>query len=171
MCAGCRLLLMDAPPRMVGGHLSVRAAYVHSGLAKQIVHDLKYRGLAGRATALAPGMAANLPAGAASLIPIPRSIVRRLQLGVDPGLELAQAVGRITGLPIRRSLALPLWQARHAGKGRDHRAPVQFRAREPARPGSVIVDDVVTTGATLIAATTVLGPGVIGAISATTAGV
>ena len=50
---------------MVGEHLIVRAAYVHTGLAKRIVHDLKYRGLVGRAAILAPGMAANLPLEAA----------------------------------------------------------------------------------------------------------
>ena len=162
---------MAAPARMVGEQLIVRAAYVHTGLAKRIVHDLKYRGLVGRAAILAPGMAANLPVEATSLVPIPRSLVRRLQIGVDPGLELGLAVSRLTGLPLNRLLAPPLWQARHAGKGRDRRAPVQLRARKPADPGAVIVDDVVTTGATLTAAAAVLGPGVIGAVSATAAGV
>ncbi|NNC93576.1 MAG: hypothetical protein HKN80_13920 [Acidimicrobiia bacterium] len=156
---------------MVGGALVVRGAFAHIGMAKRLVHDLKYRGLVGRVTALAPTMATNLPADAAVLVPVPRSVVRRLQLGIDPGLELALAVSGLTGLPVGRDLAPPLWRARHAGKGRDRRAPVRFTARRPSRSGTVIVDDVVTTGATLVAAHRALGPGVIGAITATSAGV
>ena len=48
LCVGCRRSLMEAPSRMVGEHLIVRAAYVHTGLAKRLVHDLKYRGLVGQ---------------------------------------------------------------------------------------------------------------------------
>jgi predicted amidophosphoribosyltransferase len=156
---------------LVGGSLVVRGAFVHNGLAKRLVHDLKYRGLARPVRALAPAMAANLPTGTTALVPVRRSIVRRLQLGVDPGLELALEVAALSGVPVDRVLDPPLWQARHAGKGRDRRAPVRFAARRPARPGTVIVDDVLTTGATLVAAHRALGRGVIGAVTATSAGV
>jgi predicted amidophosphoribosyltransferase len=156
---------------MVDATLAVRAAFLHAGLAQRLIHDLKYRGLVARAAAFAPAMAANLPTDAAILVPVPRSIVRRLQLGIDPGLELAIAVGRLTGLPVSRALAAPLWRARHAGKVRDRRTSVEFVARQPAGDGSIIVDDVVTTGATLRAARRAVGPGVIGAITATSAGV
>lgn len=135
------------------------------------MHDLKYRGIVGRAAALAPAMAANLPPDAGALVPVPRSAVRRLQLGIDPGLELAREVGRISGLPVTQSLARPLWRASHAGKGRQGRSPVQFQAQTRTPGGAVIVDDVVTTGATLEAAARALGAEVIGSITATGAGV
>lgn len=149
----------------------MRAAYLHQGLARRLVHDLKYRGIAARAAALAPAMATNLPPGAVALVPVPRSAVRRLQLGVDPGLELARAVGRLTGLAVVPALARPVWRARHAGKRRDHRSPVRFRTRAPTPEGAVIVDDVVTTGATVAAAAVALGGATLASITATSAGV
>jgi predicted amidophosphoribosyltransferase len=149
----------------------VRAAYLHQGLARRLIHDLKYRGIVARAVALAPAMAANLPPGTSALVPVPRSAVRRLQLGVDPGLELAKAVARLTGLAVVPALARPIWRARHAGKRRDHRSPVHFRVRTAAPAGVVIVDDVVTTGATVVAAASALGGAALGSITATSAGV
>ncbi|MGI9649097.1 MAG: hypothetical protein ACR2OI_11305 [Acidimicrobiia bacterium] len=171
LCPPCAGSLTPASPRVVGPGLVVWAAYLHQGLARRLVHDLKYRGIAARAAALAPAMAANLPTGAGALVPVPRSVVRRLQLGVDPGLELAREVGRLTGLAVVPALSRPVWRARHAGKRRDSRAPVHFLARTVTPGGAVIVDDVVTTGATLAAAASALGGGTIGSITATGAGV
>lgn len=171
LCRVCAGLLMAGPVRFVGSGLEVKAAYQHSGLAQRLVHDLKYRAVIGAARALAPAMARNLPPAAAVLVPVPRSVSRRLQLGIDPALELANVVGRIARLPVERSLRAPLWRPRRAGKGRDRRLPVQFSAHSPGRLGTVIVDDVVTTGETIAAAVAALGPGSIGAITATSAGV
>ncbi len=171
LCRNCRADLCSPSPRLVAPGLIVQAAYQHSGVARSLVHDLKYRGLASRAAVLGPPMAALLPDSATALIPVPRALNRRIRFGVDPALELSRVLSRITGLPTDRRLRAPAWRSHHAGKARDRRLPVRFSARPGCRPGSVIVDDVITTGGTISAARVALSDRVVGAVVATSAGV
>ncbi|MDH3606680.1 MAG: hypothetical protein OER12_06765, partial [Acidimicrobiia bacterium] len=125
----------------------------------------------GPAAVLALAMAAFVPASAEALVPVPRALNRRVRFGVDPALELARAVGRLTGLPVHQALRPPAWRSHHAGKRRDRRAPVTFVRVGQPKPGMIIVDDVITTGATLAAAGAALGGEQQAAIVATNAGV
>jgi predicted amidophosphoribosyltransferase len=119
------------------------------------VHHLKYRGLTGYADLVAALLSPRAPL--APLVPIPRALTRRVRYGIDPGRALAQRLSRITGAPVASLLGVPLHTTRRAGG--DHRRPVlPFRIRGPLPPGLVLVDDVVTTGATLESAIRSLGP-------------
>lgn len=146
-------------------------AFRHDGLARTLIHDLKYRGLRPVAHLMASEMAGDIPAAASTLVPIPRVTLRRLSLGVDPALELAYALSRLTGLPTVPSLRAPAWGRRHAGRSQTDRHPVGFALRGAVPAGSVLIDDVVTTGATLVSAAAAAGPSVIGAVTATGASV
>jgi hypothetical protein len=77
-------------------------------------------------------------------------------------------VGRAAGLPVVCALAPAWWHRRRAGEAGAPRGRPRFRARRPAPPGAVLVDDVVTTGMTLGAAAEALG-GVPRALTATAA--
>ena len=141
---------------MVRG-LVVQSAFVHRGPARLLVHRLKYEGLAGAAEPLAVRMAELLPADATGLVPIPRSLVRRVRYGIDPAHELARRLAFVTGLPVIRGLRAPLAARRHAGKSRTLRTSPRLSADRPVGRGAVLIDDVVTTGSTLEAAVDALG--------------
>lgn len=164
LCPRCVGRLRPAPERVVAGSVVVRPALVHAGPARALVHALKYRGVLAAAAALGSAMAPLVPAGAV-LVPIPRVGWRLLRHGVDPAVELAAAVARITGQPVARALSAPMWGRSRAG--RRHGFAPCFRAVGADTVGPVVlVDDVVTTGTTIEVAAA-LFPQVMAAVTAT----
>lgn len=163
LCERCRRSLRPAPDRFLEGVGLVRSAYLHEGTARRLVHLLKYRGVVAAAALLAEGIAPLVPAGAV-LVPLPRVGARRLRYGVDPASELARRVAAVTGAPVWEGMIAPVWGRRRAG--RHHREVLRFRSWSPAPPRALLVDDVVTSGATLMAAAKAV-PGVVGALTAT----
>jgi predicted amidophosphoribosyltransferase len=149
------------------GGLAVASAFVHDGSAASLVHRLKYDGIEGAAAILARAMAELVPADAECLVPVPRAVGRRWRYGIDSGQALAVRVGDLTGLPVRAVLARPLWHPRQAGKARDERRRRSYRRKERVS-GAVVIDDVITTGATVSAAAHAVGD-VIGGVTATRA--
>jgi predicted amidophosphoribosyltransferase len=135
----------------------VRPALVHEGVARSLVHRLKYDASPAVASVLAAAMAPLVPADAAALVPVPRVIARRWRYGVDPARELTFALGARIALPVVDALRPAVWTARRAGPGGRPRGHPRFTAVGPAPESAVLVDDVLTTGATLAAAAAVLG--------------
>lgn len=130
---------------------------------------MKYQGVRAVAAALAPAMAAGVPAHSRALVPIPRSFPRRIRYGIDPGWELAVAVHRLTGLRVVECLRPDFFHRPNAGRGRPTRSEPGFVLRRSPPPCHVLVDDVLTTGLTLETAHSVLGASAVGAITATRA--
>lgn len=171
LCEWCRIDARETPERVVPGVGVVVSAYRHAGPPRRLVHHLKYRAVAPAAMILARQMAPKLDRWDVSpvLVPVPRLGWRRIRYGVDPALELARSLAAITGLSVWSGLAAPFWGRSRAG--RQHGSAPEFRLR-PSRPVPgpvVLVDDVVTSGATLRSAAAVLD-GVIGGCTATGAG-
>lgn len=168
-CAVCESKLRDGPSRGLAPGFVVAAAYLHEGLARALVHRLKYRSDPGPAPLLGVAMAAKLPPWAEALVPVPRARLRRWRYGIDPAVELARAISDSSLLPVVPALAPPLWWPPHAAGSRTERRGPPFRVLSPPPSGAVLVDDVLTSGATLLAACSALGGGVGAALVATTA--
>jgi predicted amidophosphoribosyltransferase len=150
--------------------LLVGSGFVHQGPARVLVHRLKYQGIRSAAGILAEGMAQAMEGMEGPLVPVPRVILRTWKYGVDPGRELAAALAALTGSELVDVVRAPLWAPMHAGRRRRWRRAAQFAAG-PSPPGTILlVDDVLTTGATLRAARQAVGESAIYGVTATSAG-
>ena len=157
LCDACRLGLRGASEVSVGDDLVGVAGYVHEGTARRLVHALKYRAVVAAAAPLADAMADRIPRTTTALVPIPRARLRAFRYGIDPAAVLADAVGQRTGLPVVTGIRPRWWWRPHAGRNREERSFIVFEATgHPVPRGSALVDDVLTTGATAIAAAAAL---------------
>jgi ComF family protein len=158
LCAACRRKLhwLGGEPVLIEG-LEVWAPLAYEGPARELVRALKYRA----ADRLAAGMAAQMAANAAQdflegvLVPVPLHRSRLRRRGFNQAQVLARELARRAALPVEDCLELPSRRAPQAGRPRAERLGERLgirlrdRARAPRR--AVLVDDVVTTGATIAA--------------------
>lgn len=131
------------------------APFCHDGASRQLMHLLKYQGVIQYAQLVAEMLASRLPGS--PLVPIPRALSRRLKYGVDPALLIAREVSARNGQPVIGALSPPIHTRRRAG-GDHHRPVAPFRVREQPRTPVILIDDVVTTGRTILSAVAALGP-------------
>jgi predicted amidophosphoribosyltransferase len=169
-CGFTRLLrLGDAATcsECVGWPAHLRRAaspFLHQGIAAECVRGLKYRGW----TALAPFMGRCMADDArrlaearpAALVPVPLAASRRRERGFNQAELLAEALAATTGWPVVRLLVRPTGGPALARVGRRERSRLAARsyivtdtsrreaAAPPLRDRALLVDDVITTGAT-----------------------
>ncbi len=157
LCTRCARRLASAEPLLGRGAPGLDRAWSsapHEDVARGLVAALKFRQLlpvaglmADRIQWLAP---AHMLSGA--VVPVPPAPARLRRRGFDPAGELAAALAERLDAPLERCLSRRGGR-RQVGRRRAERVghPPQIRARGRAPRSVMLVDDVLTTGATLTA--------------------
>lgn len=165
LCGGCRrdmpwLGSRDAP---------VYSPVAYAGPARDLVLALKFHGRVAAAKVMAAQIAANAPPGLldGTLVPVPAHRARRRQRGFDPAALLARELARRTRLPVLAALVREDGpRDGQVGRTRDARlAGPDVRLRRRVDAPVLLVDDVVTTGATLRACAAALDTGAVAALT------
>lgn len=129
----------------------------YKGQAKALIHELKFSRLRGAAEPIADMMANVIPRNIV-ITHVPTATTRVRQRGYDQSALIARALAAKTG-GTYLSLLARMGQQRQLGSGRKARkAQIEgaFIAIATAPASILLVDDVVTTGATLEACALVL---------------
>lgn len=152
--------LADPPP-----FGRARAAVIYGEVASTIVSRLKYGDrpeLARFCARLMAGAGHQLWAEAPMLVPVPLHRARQRERRYNQSAELAQQIGRLTGLDVDAALVQRIRKTRQqvglSGDGRQRNVAGAFAVHPDALVRTrgrrvVLVDDVYTTGATVKAVT------------------
>lgn len=155
VCTRCARRLAGADPLEGGGAPGLDRAWssaLHEGVARDLVAALKFRRLlpaaelmADRIHWLAPGALLS-----GTIVPVPTAPLRSAIRGFDPAAEIAAALAQRTELPLQACLARR-GGGRQVGKRRADRIghPPRIQAKGKVPRSVLLIDDVLTTGATL----------------------
>ncbi len=168
-CAPCRT---NPPP-----YDYARSAALYEGQLREAIHALKFAGrraIAGPLGDLAAAQcAASLPGGIDALIPVPLARERERERGFNQAALLARRIARYLDAPVRSSWLVRTRPTRPQSElsAAERRANVHDAFRASGRVAGcdvLVVDDILTTGATLDACARALraaGAGRIGVLT------
>ncbi len=156
ICSACVDALDPAvvPPLLAVESSSVLCSY--SGVGAKIVQALKFRNNRQVLGPLVDALAASVPDDFDAIVAVPSHPQRRRERGFDIPELMAKRLSKALGVP----LATPLSRVDNGaqtGRPRSERQGVEFRAADRVPERVLLVDDVVTTGATAVSCALTLG--------------
>ncbi len=155
----CDRCVDQLEPPQVPALLAVESATVlcsYEGIGAELVTAIKYHN---RRQALGPmcdALAAVLPRDFDALVSVPAHPARRRERGFDVPELIARRLSKRLDIPV----ATPLKRVddgSQQGRGRSDRQGVEFRAEARVPERLLLIDDVVTTGATAVSCALTLG--------------
>lgn len=154
LCLDCRGSDVCCPPLRVPGVRGVRALARYGGGVSRALTRAKYgadRPLACHLSAWFARRMAPCVAGVDALVPVPSPWTRRVWRGFAMSALLADALGARLGVPVVHALRLSAGRRQAGLDARARRTNLGGRLRATIDvPGRVLlVDDVITTGATV----------------------
>jgi predicted amidophosphoribosyltransferase len=157
VCTRCGRRLAGAEPFLGSGPAGLDRAWSsapYEGVARDLVAALKFRHLLPVADLMAERIEWMAPAHMLSgtIVPVPPAPPRLRRRGFDPAGELAAALAERIEAPLRPCLERR-GSGRQVGRRRAERIghPPRIHACGAAPRSALLVDDVLTTGATLTA--------------------
>lgn len=161
ICPACRAALAPYPQKPHGLPASLdltHIAFIFEGTLRTIVHEFKYRPLRRLAIPLGTLLAASLRSTMPpidTILPIPLHAERLAQRGFNQAEALAAEVARQTKLPLLTNrlqrIRATEQQAHLTARERRTNMHQAFCWHGPAKPPRriLLIDDVITTGATM----------------------
>jgi predicted amidophosphoribosyltransferase len=156
LCRACASRLEGCSVPVPPGLDSLVVLCRYSGAGRELVLSLKRGNRRDALPQLGDALAAGLQIalGATHAVEItwaPTTSSRRRERGFDQAELLARAVGRAGGWPVRATLRR-VGGPQHGTTRSQRWTDLSFSCRRPAAPTTIVIDDVVTSGATMAAA-------------------
>jgi ComF family protein len=163
-CISCRTPFQNSFPLDAEGRCALcrsglrgfDAAYsfgAYEGVLRKLIHLYKYGKVRTLARPLSGWLAQALPRDEAfdAVVPVPLYWRRRLQRGFNQAELLARGLSRLTGIPVVRALGRVRPTPTQAGlsnSARRQNVAMAFHSRSVQGKRILLIDDVMTTGAT-----------------------
>lgn len=156
LCRRCSedLVPPSVPPLLAINHATVLCSY--EGTGAELLQALKFQNRRQALGPIAAALAPGLPDDIDAIVPVPPDPARLRERGYHVPSLLAKHLSRQTGAPVVSPLERVV-SAPQTGRSRAERQGVQFTTMQLAPERVVLVDDVVTTGATAVACAIALG--------------